>query len=184
MRRISPRVWIIAAISAVVLLLIVGGGLIAVTHAAGNNSTNTACASQTPTAKAKHSGTSSGDAITAALRTLIAQGISGQVIVPDSNNPGSYVTMAFAKGTINSVNTSSNQLVVQLPNGTTQTFTLSSSTQIQKGKTQGSLSDLQTGMNVLVITRQPQGGTATVTMMIIAAHGKHSSASATATPTA
>ena len=183
MRNISPRTWIIAAISAVVLLLVIGGGVFAVTQAAGNSSNNTACVSKTPstTAKTKHSGTN--DAVAAALRSLIAQGITGQVVVPDSNNPGSYVTMAFAKGTVSSIITSSNQLVVYLPNGATQTFTLTASTQVQKGKTQGSLSDVKTGMNVLVITRQPQGGSATtVTIILLAAHGKQGSATPTATP--
>lgn len=185
MGRINRR--LIAIVAAVVAVLVLGGGIaFAMANNNSGSSANSAAACATATSthgKGKGTGTHPGDRATQALVKLVGSGISGTLVVADSTAPGGYVTVTFARGQISTIDTASGQITVQLANNTTQTFTLGTSAQIQIGKKTGTIASLQTGMNVLVISRQAQGQPATVSVLVQKAPGTSGNTDATPTTT-
>ena len=184
MGRINRR--ILAIVAAVLAVLVLGGG-IAFAMASNNSgspaSAPTACATATTSAHGTGKGAGAGDRATKDLVKLVGSGISGTLVVADSTAPGGYVTVIFARGQLASINTASGQITVQLPNNTTQTFTLGTGAKIQIGKKAGTIASLQDGMNVLVISRQAQGQPATVSVLVQKAPGSANNAGATPTAT-
>jgi hypothetical protein len=68
------------------------------------------------------------------LRHLLGGATQGTLVVKDPSAPGGYVTVAFYKGKLTSVDTATHQITLQEADGTTQSFTLSASTQIRLGR--------------------------------------------------
>jgi hypothetical protein len=154
----------VAVVAALAVLLLGGGAAYAMSqngvNAAAANVSTGVCAK----AACKHAPGAAGERM---LLRLIGRSISGQFVVRDPKAPGGFATIAFARGQISSLDTSARSLTVQLANGTSQTFTLDTSTKIRAGKTaNASIGDLHTGENVLVITRQVQGQAVVVAYVI------------------
>lgn len=166
----------------VALALLGAGGVYAATQLNGNArqaaaGQQAASATATPGKGAKaHRGLGLGP-----LQRLIAGATQGTLVVKDPSAPGGWVTMAFYRGKLTSVDTATQQITLQEANGTTQSFTLSASTQIRLGTGTGTIGDLHTGMETLVVTRQPQGGSAAV-QMVYARAPKRAPSGAASTP--
>lgn len=179
--RISRRTWIIAVVIAAVLALGVGGVYVyaqasgALTPGGGVFAPATGTPGpRTPGAQKRGHGGHGGGL----LQRLIAQGISGSIKVKDASAPGGYATIAFARGTLTSVDAGSGAISVREPDGTTQSYSVPTTARIQAGGSKGSkgtIANLQTGETVVVITKQTQG-TAPV-VIAVAAQSAASSAS-------
>lgn len=178
--RIPRRTWIIAAVAALLLLLGAGG---AYAYAqSGGSPGGLSFAGMLHRGHATPNGQAGahGRKARGVLRRLIARSESGSIKVKDASAPGGYVTIAFAKGALTSVNTATGQISIKLPDGATQSYTVPTTARIRAGKAQATLDDLRQSQMVVVITKQQQGGSPTV--IAILARPAASSAPGSPTP--
>lgn len=156
------RLGLIIAGVAVAIVLLGAGVVYAATQYGANTSAPTSQSTSTSVSSTARKGKGHAAANTNPLAQLMARAIQGTMIVPDTSAPGGYVTDAFYKGQLSAVNTSANQITVQLANGTSQTFTLDAATRIMLGNRAGAIAKLKAGDTVMVLTQQQQGGSAIV----------------------
>lgn len=162
--RISRRTWIIAIAVAALLLFGAGGAYVyaqasgAFTPAGGAFAPVSATTTPGAPGGQKHGRGANGAGKGGLLQRFIAQGISGSIKVKDASAPGGYATIAFAKGAITSVDATSGALSIQEPDGTTQNYRVPATAGIRAGSGKGTIADLQSGEQVVVITKQTQGG--------------------------